>query len=107
MLKAIQTAAMEMLGGSGVEKQCRKVDIVADAAYAILSKPVSYTGHFFIDEDILRKEGIKDFDVYAVQPGERCTDAATCFKIDLYAAQIDVELFVCLFFLSLRSSTAS
>ncbi|XP_026798629.3 hydroxysteroid dehydrogenase-like protein 2 [Pangasianodon hypophthalmus] len=66
---AIQTAAMEMLGGSGVEKQCRKVDIVADAAYAILNKPVSYTGHFAIDEDILRKEGVKDFDVYAVYPG--------------------------------------
>ncbi|KAF7700754.1 hydroxysteroid dehydrogenase-like protein 2 [Silurus meridionalis] len=66
---AIQTAAMEMLGGSGVSKQCRKVDIVADAAYAVLTKPVSYTGHFLIDEDILKKEGIKDFDVYAVKPG--------------------------------------
>ncbi|KAG7322991.1 hypothetical protein KOW79_014337 [Hemibagrus wyckioides] len=66
---AIQTAAMDMLGGSGVGKRCRKVDIMADAAYAILSKPVSYTGHFAIDEDILKKEGIKDFDVYAVEPG--------------------------------------
>ncbi|KAF5893727.1 hydroxysteroid dehydrogenase-like protein 2, partial [Clarias magur] len=68
---AIQTAAMEMIGGSGVEKQCRKVDIMADAAYAVLSKPVSYTGHFVIDEDILKKEGIKDLDVYAVQPGHQ------------------------------------
>ncbi|KAK2823810.1 hypothetical protein Q7C36_020410 [Tachysurus vachellii] len=68
---AIQTAAMEMLGGSGVGKQCRKVDIMADAAYAILSKPVSYTGHFVIDEDILKKEGIKEFDVYAVEPGHQ------------------------------------
>ncbi|KAI5620100.1 hydroxysteroid dehydrogenase-like protein 2, partial [Silurus asotus] len=66
---AIQTAAMEMLGGSGVSKRCRKVDIVADAAYAVLTKPVSYTGHFLVDEDILKKEGIKDFDVYAVKPG--------------------------------------
>lgn len=65
---AIQTAAMEMLGGSGVGKQCRKVEIMSDAAYAILNKPTSFTGQFAIDEDILKKEGIKDFDVYAVQP---------------------------------------
>ncbi|KAG7477155.1 hypothetical protein MATL_G00091130 [Megalops atlanticus] len=66
---AIQTAAMDMLGGSGVGKQCRKVEIMADAAYSILSKPVSYTGNFVIDEDELKKEGIKDFDAYAVAPG--------------------------------------
>uniref|UniRef100_A0AAR2L4D6 Hydroxysteroid dehydrogenase-like protein 2 n=1 Tax=Pygocentrus nattereri TaxID=42514 RepID=A0AAR2L4D6_PYGNA len=67
---AIQTAAMDMLGGSEIAKSCRKVEIMADAAYAILSKPVSYTGQFVIDDDILKKEGIKDFDVYAVAPGE-------------------------------------
>ncbi|XP_051542051.1 hydroxysteroid dehydrogenase-like protein 2 [Myxocyprinus asiaticus] len=66
---AIQTAAMEMLGGAGVGKQCRKVEIMADAAYAIFKKPTSFTGQFAIDEDILKKEGIKDFDVYAVEPG--------------------------------------
>uniref|UniRef100_A0A671P677 Hydroxysteroid dehydrogenase-like protein 2 n=1 Tax=Sinocyclocheilus anshuiensis TaxID=1608454 RepID=A0A671P677_9TELE len=66
---AIQTAAMDMLGGSGIGKQCRKVEIMADAAYAILKKPTSFTGQFVIDEDILKKEGIKEFDVYAVEPG--------------------------------------
>ncbi|XP_026075133.1 hydroxysteroid dehydrogenase-like protein 2 [Carassius auratus] len=66
---AIQTAAMDMLGGSGIGKQCRKVEIMADAAYAILKNPTSFTGQFVIDEDILKKEGIKDFDVYAVEPG--------------------------------------
>ncbi|KAI1904896.1 hypothetical protein AGOR_G00010390 [Albula goreensis] len=66
---AIQTAAMDMLGGDGVGKQCRKVEIMADAAYSILSKPSSYTGNFIIDEDILKQEGIKDFDIYAVAPG--------------------------------------
>ncbi|KAJ8260954.1 hypothetical protein COCON_G00166770 [Conger conger] len=66
---AIQTAAMDMLGGAGVGSQCRKVDIMADAAYSIFSKPSSYTGNFTIDEDILRKEGIVDFDIYAVAPG--------------------------------------
>uniref|UniRef100_A0A8C1Y991 Hydroxysteroid dehydrogenase-like protein 2 n=2 Tax=Cyprinus carpio TaxID=7962 RepID=A0A8C1Y991_CYPCA len=66
---AIQTAAMDMLGGSGIGKQCRKVEIMADAAYAILKKPTSFTGQFVIDEDILKTEGIKEFDVYAVEPG--------------------------------------
>lgn len=66
---AIQTAAMDMLGGSGIGKQCRKVEIMADAAYAILEKPSSFTGQFVIDEDILKKTGIKDFDIYAVEPG--------------------------------------
>ncbi|CAI9610277.1 unnamed protein product [Staurois parvus] len=66
---AIHTAAMDMLGGSEVEKQCRTADIMADAAYSILTKPKSYTGNFVIDEELLRTEGIKDFDVYAVSPG--------------------------------------
>lgn len=68
-LLAIQTAAMDMLGGSGIGKQCRKVEIMADAAYAIFNQPSGYTGNFVIDEDILKKEGIKDFDVYAIEPG--------------------------------------
>ncbi|ELK24590.1 Hydroxysteroid dehydrogenase-like protein 2, partial [Myotis davidii] len=66
---AIHTAAMDMLGGSGIESQCRKVDIIADAAYSIFKKPKSFTGNFIIDENILKEEGIKDFDVYAIKPG--------------------------------------
>ncbi|XP_027798840.1 hydroxysteroid dehydrogenase-like protein 2 isoform X1 [Marmota flaviventris] len=67
---AIHTAAMDMLGGSGVENQCRKVDIIADAAYSIFKKPKSFTGNFVIDENILKEEGIKNFDIYAVKPGQ-------------------------------------
>ncbi|XP_009327280.1 PREDICTED: hydroxysteroid dehydrogenase-like protein 2 [Pygoscelis adeliae] len=66
---AIHTAALDMLGGSGIEKQCRKTDILADAAYCILTKPKSFTGNFVIDEVLLREEGVKDFDVYAIAPG--------------------------------------
>ncbi|XP_062268981.1 hydroxysteroid dehydrogenase-like protein 2 [Platichthys flesus] len=66
---AIQTAAMDMLGGEEVGKQCRTSDIMADAAYAILTQPKDYTGRFVVDEDILREHGIKDFEQYAVQPG--------------------------------------
>ncbi|XP_012576688.1 PREDICTED: hydroxysteroid dehydrogenase-like protein 2 [Condylura cristata] len=66
---AIHTAAMDMLGGSGVESQCRKVDIIADAAYSIFKKPKSFTGNFIIDENILKEEGVKNFDIYAIKPG--------------------------------------
>ncbi|HEY5362673.1 MAG TPA: short chain dehydrogenase, partial [Aestuariivirga sp.] len=49
---------------------CRKVDIVADAAYAIFNRPARQcTGNFFIDEEVLAAEGIKDFSSYAVVPG--------------------------------------
>ncbi|XP_068190824.1 hydroxysteroid dehydrogenase-like protein 2 isoform X2 [Antennarius striatus] len=66
---AIQTAAMDMLGGEGIGKQCRTVDIMADAAYAILCQSKDATGQFLLDEDVLKQEGIKDFDPYAVHPG--------------------------------------
>ncbi|MFH4977647.1 hypothetical protein AB6A40_004356 [Gnathostoma spinigerum] len=66
---AIWTAAMEMLSGGGGEKGCRKATIVADAAYALLSRNSrEYTGNFAIDEDILREEGVRDFDKYAIEP---------------------------------------
>lgn len=60
---------MDMLGGEGVGKQCRTADIIADAAYAILSHPKDYTGRFLVDEDILREQGVTNFEQYAVQPG--------------------------------------
>ena len=70
-ISAIITAAMEMLGGGGdsIAKQCRTPDIMADAAYAVLTKPTDYTGNFVVDDKILAEEGISDFDQYAVSPG--------------------------------------
>jgi NAD(P)-dependent dehydrogenase (short-subunit alcohol dehydrogenase family)/putative sterol carrier protein len=63
---AIFTAAMEMLGGKDVRNQCRKPEIMADAAYAILSRDShKFTGNFCIDEDVLREEGITDMNQYA------------------------------------------
>ena len=62
-----------MLGGEGIERQCRKADIMADAAYAVFSRPLAgpahSTGNFLIDEDILREAGLGDMEVYAVEPG--------------------------------------
>lgn len=66
---AIITAAMEMLGGDEIDKQCRKPEIMSDAAYVMLCKDSkSYTGNFAIDDDILRAEGVTDFASYAVDP---------------------------------------
>lgn len=66
---AIWTAAMEMLSGPEAGKGCRKAEIMADAAYAILCKnPATCTGNFFIDDEVLSKEGIVDFKQYLCDP---------------------------------------
>ena len=66
----IDTAALAMLGGMIKPEHCRKVDIVADAAHAIFCRPAKHcSGNFFIDEEVLVVEGLKDFSNYAVVPG--------------------------------------
>ncbi len=65
----IATAAIAMIDGVEVQ-HCRKPEIVADAAHAILVRPArDYTGHFAIDEEVLREAGVRNFDPYAVRPG--------------------------------------
>nr|XP_039272428.1 hydroxysteroid dehydrogenase-like protein 2 [Styela clava] len=67
---AIHTAAMDMIGGDDIAGQCRKPSIMSDAAYAILIKGAnSGTGQFLIDDDVLKEEGITNFDQYAIDPG--------------------------------------
>ena len=67
----IATAAIKnILGGDDAIQRCRKPEIMADAAHAILTrKSRECTGHFFIDDAVLAEEGIEDFDSYAVKPG--------------------------------------
>jgi len=60
----IATAAIQMIGQDLI-RQSRKPDIMADAAHAILTKGLDVTGRFFIDEAVLRDEGIEDFRSYA------------------------------------------
>jgi citronellol/citronellal dehydrogenase len=67
----IATAALVMLGGRVDPKNCRLPQIMADAAHAILTRDSRHcTGNFFIDEQVLREEGVRGFDSYAVEPGE-------------------------------------
>jgi citronellol/citronellal dehydrogenase len=66
---AIATAAIKMIGGDPMMRHSRKVEIMGDAAYAIFCKPArEHTGNFYIDEDVLRGEGITDFRHYAMDP---------------------------------------
>ncbi len=67
---AIATAAVKnLLGGEDAIRGCRRPEIVADAAYAILTRDARRcTGNFFVDEEVLRAEGVEDFAGYAVDP---------------------------------------
>jgi len=67
----IATAAIQnLLGGDAAMRHARKPEIVGDAAHAILVRPSrEFTGNFCVDEDVLRAEGMTDFDAYSAVPG--------------------------------------
>ncbi|KAE9553676.1 hypothetical protein FO519_003124 [Halicephalobus sp. NKZ332] len=72
----IWTAAASMLTGHSDEgrRSSRKPEIIADAAYAILSRNSrECTGNFFIDDELLKSEGVTDFDQYAYDPKAELT----------------------------------
>lgn len=65
----IATAAIDMVGGDWLRRSSRKEDIVADAAYIILTSPAkTTTGNFFIDDTLLAQHGVTDFEQYRVDP---------------------------------------
>lgn len=66
----IATAAVTMLGGEALTEASRTPEIVANAAYIILTSDArTCTGNFFLDVDVLRETGVENFDRYAVKPG--------------------------------------
>lgn len=77
----IATAAIEFAVGSrDLFKNCRKPDIMADAAHAVITtEKCTLTGQCLIDEEVLRKRGVSDFSPYAVEPGN-----ADALITDLY-----------------------
>ena len=66
----IATAAVQyMLGGEESIRKSRKPEMMADAAYAVLSRDSrTCTGNFFVDEDVLKEEGVSDFSSYQLDP---------------------------------------
>ena len=66
----IESPAALFHGGEELRSEFRKASIMADAAYAIVSKPSrSFTGQFCIDDSLLYAEGVRDFDAYSLVPG--------------------------------------
>jgi len=66
----IDTAALAMLGGMARPENCRKPEIMADAAHWVLTQPArQLSGQFLLDEEALKRAGVKDFSHYAVSPG--------------------------------------
>jgi len=80
---AIMTAAMVMMGGGeGISAQCRKPEIMADAAYVILTRHSrEFTGNFCVDEKILREVGVTDFSQY-LAPGATESSLMPDFFLD-------------------------
>ena len=66
----IATSAIRFaLGGDEAMRRSRLPDIMADAAYALFCRPAhTCTGRLYLDEQVLREEGVRDFDVYRVDP---------------------------------------
>src|SRR6185312_2805058 len=66
----VATDALNMIPGIELAR-CRKPEIVADAAHAVLTRPArGFSGNFLIDEDVLRESGLADFACYAVDPSQ-------------------------------------
>jgi citronellol/citronellal dehydrogenase len=51
-------------------RMSRKPEILADAAWRIFQKPVSFSGNFLIDDTFLASEGVTDFDQYRADPSQ-------------------------------------
>jgi citronellol/citronellal dehydrogenase len=67
----IATAAVQnLLGGTATIRGSRLPAIMADAAHSVLTRESrECSGNFFVDEDVLRQEGITDFSRYQTVPG--------------------------------------
>ncbi len=67
----IATAAVRnLLGGQAMVNASRKPEIMGDAAWSVLTRDSRVcTRNFFTDEEVLRAEGVTDFEPYAVKPG--------------------------------------
>jgi len=67
----IATAAINQLGGAVSPENCRKPEIMADAAHEIVCRDSrKCTGNFFLDENVLRSKGMRNLDAYSVSPGK-------------------------------------
>lgn len=74
-------AVRNVLGGENALARSRRPEIIADAARAIFLRPTrDCTGNLFIDDDVLRAEGVTDFARYR-PPGTREEDLLPDFFV--------------------------
>ncbi len=65
----IDTAAVRNVLDPEMVSRSRTVEIMADAAISIISKPASAaTGQCYVDEEVLAADGVTDFAAYQVDP---------------------------------------
>lgn len=69
----IATSAIEFaIGSAEIFNQARNAQIMADAAFEILSEDHrEVTGQYFIDEVVLRDKGYTDFEIYKMNPATK------------------------------------
>jgi citronellol/citronellal dehydrogenase len=78
---AIDTAAVRNVVGGDLATHSRTTQIMADAAYEIITQPSrEYTGQFLIDDDVLEDAGVTDFSIYL--NGGREEDLALDFWVE-------------------------
>lgn len=81
----IATAALNALEGRVRPEECRRPEIVADAAHWILTRDSrSLTGRLLLDEEALAEAGITDLEPYTLQPGSG-------LRADLFVTRPDGE----------------
>jgi len=81
----IYTAAMALIPGQVKPEHCRRPEIVADAAHAIVTRDArACTGRFFIDDEVLREEGVSDLSPYRL-------GAASALRADLFVDHLPPE----------------
>lgn len=67
----IATDALNMIPGVPIDR-CRKPEIVADAAHAVLTREAKgFAGNFLMDDDVLREAGITDLSAYAMDASKQ------------------------------------
>ena len=78
----IDTAAIRNFLGTEDALRSRKPEIMADAAHVILTRSSKKcSGNFYVDEEVLKQEGITDFSKYAVTPNMEDKDLNPDFFI--------------------------
>jgi citronellol/citronellal dehydrogenase len=78
----IATAAVENLNGENFMNKSRHPEIMADCAHIIFSKDKKEcSGNFFVDEELLKSEGINDLSKYAYISGTPDADLLPDFFV--------------------------